>query len=64
MNVSIDAQRLSLILHDLRLPAIKLNWPDIADRADKEAWPAARFRAALAEHDRNRARPHRSDRRF
>ena len=39
----IDAQRLSLILNDLRLPAIKLSWPAIAERADKEGRPAARF---------------------
>jgi hypothetical protein len=48
---SIDAQRLSLILNDLRLPAIKLVWPDFAARADKEGWPAARLLAALAEHE-------------
>jgi len=47
----IDAQRLTLILNDLRLPAIKQAWPDIAERADREAWPAARFLAALAEHE-------------
>jgi DNA replication protein DnaC len=48
---TIDAGRLSLALADLRLPAIKLVWPDLATRADKEAWPAARFLAALAEHE-------------
>jgi len=48
---SIDAARLSLILNDLRLPAIKTFWPDFAARADKEGWPAARFLAALAEHE-------------
>ncbi len=47
----IDAQRLSLILNDLRLPAIRQVWPDFAARADKEAWPAARLLAALAEHE-------------
>jgi DNA replication protein DnaC len=47
----IDAQRLTLILNDLRLPAIKQSWPVIAARADKEGWPAARFLAALAEHE-------------
>ena len=46
-NRSIDAQRLTLILHDLRLPAIKQTWPDIAARADKEGWPAARFLLSL-----------------
>jgi DNA replication protein DnaC len=47
----IDTARLSLILGDLRLPAIKALWPDFAGRADKEGWPAARFLAALAEHE-------------
>ena len=47
----IDTARLSLILGDLRLPAIKTLWPDFASRADKEGWPAARFLAALAEHE-------------
>ncbi len=47
----IDAQRLTLILNDLRLPAIKQTWPDIAARADREGWPAARFLASLAEHE-------------
>jgi DNA replication protein DnaC len=47
----IDAQRLTLVLNELRLPAIKQIWPDITARADKEGWPAARFLAALAEHE-------------
>jgi len=47
----IDTARLSLMLNDLRLPAIKTLWPDFAGRADKEGWPAARFLAALAEHE-------------
>jgi DNA replication protein DnaC len=47
----IDAARLGLLLGDLRLPAIKHIWPRFAERADKEAWPAARFLAALAEHE-------------
>lgn len=47
----IDAQRLTLILNDLRLPAIKQVWPEIAARADKEGWPGARFLAALAERE-------------
>ena len=47
----IDTARLSLILNDLRLPAIKILWPDFAARADKEGWPAARFLASLAEHE-------------
>ena len=47
----VDAGRLTLALNDLRLPAIKLVWPDLAARADKEGWPAARFLAALTEHE-------------
>ena len=47
----IDAARLSLLLNELRLPAIKLIWAAFAETADKEGWPAARFLAALAEHE-------------
>src|ERR1700748_3400753 len=47
----IDEQRLTLILNDLRLPAIKQDWPEYTARADKETWPAARLLAALAEHE-------------
>src|SRR5580693_3289876 len=49
MTPSIDAARLTL--NELRLPAIKQGWPSFAERADKEAWPAARFLATLAEHE-------------
>ena len=58
-NNTIDAARVELLLSELRLPAIKLMWPALAARADKEGWPAARFLAALAEHetaDRGRRR--------
>src|SRR5690349_1668954 len=48
---SIDAQRLTLILHGLRLPAIKQAWPEAAERADREGWPAVRFLASLAEYE-------------
>src|ERR1700741_4707623 len=63
MTQSIDSARLTLILNDLRLPAIKQSWPAFAERADKESWPAARFLAALAEHqiaerDRRRLERH------
>ena len=51
MTHSIDSARLTLILNDLRLPAIKQGWSAFAERADKEGWPAARFLAALAEHE-------------
>src|SRR6516164_5778246 len=55
----VDAARIELLLGDLRLPAIKLMWPKLAAQSDKEGWPAARFLAALAEHevaDRGRRR--------
>ena len=47
----IDAARVELLLAELRLPAVKLVWADLAAQADKEGWPAARFVAALAEHE-------------
>ena len=53
----IDAARIELLLSDLRLPAIKLMWAKLAEQS--EGWPAARFLAALAEHeiaDRGRRR--------
>ena len=55
----VDAARIELLLSDLRLPAIKLMWAKFAEQSDKEGWPAARFLAALAEHevaDRGRRR--------
>jgi DNA replication protein DnaC len=47
----IETARLALPLVELRLPAIKQVWADLATQADKEGWPAARFLAALAEHE-------------
>jgi DNA replication protein DnaC len=47
----VDAARLALLLVELRLPAVKLVWTDLAAQADKEGWPAARFLVALAEHE-------------
>ena len=48
---SIDSARLTLMLNELRLPAIKQDWATFAERADKESWPAARFLTTLAEHE-------------
>lgn len=48
---SVDEARLSIILNDLRLPTIKTLWPQFAEQADREGWPAARFLAAIAEHE-------------
>lgn len=69
MNQNIDAARLTIILNDLRLPAIKHGWSAIAERSDKEGWPAARFLATLAEHeiaerDRRRIERHLSEARL
>ena len=51
MSTTIDASRLTLLLNELRLPAIKQLWQQFAERSDKEGWPAARFLMALAEHE-------------
>ena len=48
---TIDTARVELLLAELRLPALKMVWADLAAQADKEGWPAARFLAALAEHE-------------
>ena len=48
---SIDPARNALMLTDLRLPTIGRLWAEIAERADKEAWPAARFLGSLLEHE-------------
>jgi DNA replication protein DnaC len=48
---TIDAARLELLLTELRLPGIKLTWQKLAEQSDQQGWPAARFLAALAEHE-------------
>ena len=68
-NPVIDGQRLTLMLNELRLPAIKQMWSDFAVRSDREGWPAARFLAALTEHelaerDRRRMERHLSEARL
>ena len=40
---AVDAARVELMLGELRLPGIKMVWAELAARADKEGWPAARF---------------------
>ncbi len=47
----IDEARLGIMLNELRLPTIKTLWPQFAEAADREGWPAARFLAAMAEHE-------------
>src|SRR6266403_685393 len=49
---TVDAARVELLLSELRLPTFKLMWAKLAEQSDKEGWPAARFLAALAEHER------------
>jgi len=51
MNDTIDTTRLTLLLNELRLPAIKQLWEKFTERSDKEGWPAARLLMALAEHE-------------
>jgi DNA replication protein DnaC len=54
-----DAGRLALMLGELRLPTISRVWASLAETSDREGWPAARFLAALTEHelaDRSRRR--------
>ncbi len=46
-----DEARLGIMLTELRLPTIKTLWPRFAETADREGWPAARFLAAIAEHE-------------
>lgn len=48
---TVDEARLSIMLNDLRLPTIKTLWPQFAEQADREGWPAGRFLAAIAEHE-------------
>ena len=47
----IDEARPGIMLNELRLPTIKSIWPRFAEAADREGWPAARFLAAIAEHE-------------
>ena len=59
IKTTVDAARVELLLGELRLPGVKLMWAKLAEQSDKEGWPAARFLAALAEHemaDRGRRR--------
>lgn len=45
--------RIALTLTELRLPTIGRLWAELAERSDKEGWPAARFLGALLEHEVN-----------
>jgi DNA replication protein DnaC len=48
---AIDAARLPVMLTMLRLPTIGRLWEGFAVQADKQGWGAARFLAALCEHE-------------
>ncbi len=48
-SITVDTARLPLLLNELRLPTIAGLWPSFTERADREAWPAARLLATLAE---------------
>ena len=48
-TITVDTARLPLLLSELRLPTIAALWPSFTERADHEAWPAARLLATLAE---------------
>lgn len=45
---TVDTARVPLLLSELRLPTVARLWPEFAERADREGWPAARLLAALA----------------
>jgi DNA replication protein DnaC len=46
-----DAERLMLMLSELRLPATRAIWSSFAERADTEGWPAVHLLCALFEHE-------------
>ncbi len=46
-----DTAKLPVMLSTLRLPTIARLWQDLGQRADREGWGAARFLAALCEHE-------------
>src|SRR4051812_34354495 len=48
-SITVDTARLPLLLNELRLPTIAAMWRSFAERADREAWPAARLLATLTE---------------
>ena len=48
-TTSVDTAKLPFLLTSLRLPTFARLWPEFAERADREGWPAERLLAALAE---------------
>jgi DNA replication protein DnaC len=47
----VDPGRNALMLTELRLPTIGRLWSELAQRSDKEGWPAGRFLGGLLEHE-------------
>jgi len=47
----IEETRLGIVLNELRLLTIKTLWPQSAEQADREGWPAARSLSAIAKHE-------------
>ena len=41
---AVDTAQLDLMFTELRLPTFKAAWPELAERADADGWPAARAR--------------------
>ena len=48
---SFEPARLALMLTELHLPTIGRLWPQLAERSDKEGWPAGRYLGGLLEHE-------------
>ena len=48
---AIDTAQRDLMFTELRMPSAKAMWRQLAERADKEGWPAARLLAALGEQE-------------
>jgi hypothetical protein len=46
-----DAARIELLLAELRLPAMKLMWADLAARADKEVFMVLVYKKVAAVHE-------------
>ena len=48
-RLEVDTAKLPLMLSELRLPAVARMWGEMAQRSDREGWPAARFLSTLTE---------------
>lgn len=54
-----DSGSLALMLNELRLPTIGRLWPEFAQRADTEGWPATRLLGRWGRSTRDLADDHR-----